>query len=615
MTASPDHPSPLNQRAATRRGRPSPRPDGGYEPPPLVTETPAGVEVTVIGEDARRRTFTTNGLPLPLWHRPLAHAFAQCTGPHGTLRTTGSAAHVWFALRVFLNSLNSMADKPRTPEKLTTRHLEHYLLERRGAVRPITVAKQLRSVRLVLRQVQPSELLATEVLSWLDRRTPSGRLAPSSGYSEREFDAIMAAARSDVVAIRNRLRNGQRLAQLSEPELAELDEAQRELAATLKGVAATGIVPTIWRSQGLADSPEMHQLAGHLFLRHCDLGPLLTLAVGLSGRNVETIKDLTADHDVLEGEAVRVGLTKRRRGPDNTFETVYWEIGNPSRHLRTPGGFYLLIHQLTQLSRTFSGTASLWSIWTTRNRHVGLFDIGLNQDHGTRAWRRNHDLLADDGEPLIITMPRLKKTVEVRTTRAAGGHLPSSTRSNSMPVLFSNYLRGDESVKEWAADVVTAALTDVEADARFAHARVLASTSSGQPDMSEISPDPSLPHDTARALLAGELETACVACADIDHSPLSGGRRCAVSFLMCLHCQNALVTHAHIPRLKALHEWLLGQRNIIDLETWWRRYGVTWRAITEHIRPKFTPTEWENVPPAADMDELFSLMDGPQEAR
>src|ERR1700682_6415577 len=157
MTASPDQPSRLNQRAATRRGLPSPRPDGGYEPPPLVTETPAGVEVAVIGEDARRRTFTTHDLPLPLWHQQLAHAFARCTGPHGTLRTPGSAAHVWFALRVFLNSLNSMADKPRTPEKLTTRHLERYLLERRGAVRPITVAKQLRSVRLVLRQVQPSE--------------------------------------------------------------------------------------------------------------------------------------------------------------------------------------------------------------------------------------------------------------------------------------------------------------------------------------------------------------------------------------------------------------------------------------------------------------------------
>jgi hypothetical protein len=210
-------------------------------------------------------------------------------------------------------------------------------------------------------------------------------------------------------------------------------------------------------------------------------------------------------------------------------------------------------------------------------------------------------------------MPRLKKTVDVRTTRAAGGHLPSSTRSNSIPVLFSNYLRGDESVKDWAADVVTAALTDVEADARFSHARVLASTGGGLPNISQVSRDLSLPSTKARALLAGELDTAYAACADIDHSPLSGGRPCSVSFLMCLQCRNALVTHVHVPRLKALHEWLIEQRNTLDLDTWWHRYGITWRAITEHIRPKFTPAEWDKTPTAAGVADLFSVMDGPQE--
>jgi len=613
MTAGPAHPSPPYRRAGTRRGRPSQWPDGAYEPTSLVKETPTGVEVTVVGEDARQRTFSMNGLPLPLWHRPLAEAFAHCTGPYGTLRTPTSAAHVWFAMRVFLSSLDAMADKPRTPERITTRHLERYLLDRRGAVRTTTVVKQLRSVRLVLRYVQPPDLLAKEVLWWFDRRRSTGRPEPPSGYSEREFDAIMSAARSEVVRIRNRLQTGQRLAEPPESEVAKLDGPQQALAAMLKTIAATGIVPTISRPDGLADRRAMHQLAGHLFLRHCDLGPLLTLAVGLSGRNVETIKDLAATHDVLEGKAVRVVLTKRRRGPDSMFDTVHWEIGNPSQHLRTPGGFYLMLEQLTRLSRSFSDTTSLWSIWTARNRHVGLFDIGLDQDYATRQWRTHHDLLDDDGKPLIITMPRLKKTVDVRTTRATGGHLPSSTRSNSTPVLFSNYLRSDESVKDWAADIVTAALTDVEADARFAHARVLAPTGGAQPDIPQVSRELSLPSAKARALLDGGLDTAYAACADINHSPLSGGRRCSVSFLMCLQCQNALVTHAHISALKALQEWLIEQRNTLNLETWWQRHGVTWRAITEHIRPKFTPAEWDKAPIAAGLAELFSLMDGPQE--
>jgi hypothetical protein len=82
---------------------------------------------------------------------------------------------------------------------------------------------------------------------------------------------------------------------------------------------------------------------------------------------------------------------------------------------------------------------------------------------------------------------------------------------------------------------------------------------------------------------------------------------------MCLQCPNALVTHAHISGLKALHEWLIEQRNTLDLETWWHRHGVTWRAITEHIRPKFTPADWDQAPVAPGLAELVLVMDGPQE--
>ena len=105
------------------------------------------------------------------------------------------------------------------------------------------------------------------------------------------------------------------------------------------------------------------------------------------------------------------------------------------------------------------------------------------------------------------------------------------------------------------------------------------------------------------------------ACADIDHSPLDGGGRCGVSFLMCFGCSNALVTHNHIPKLKALLDWLIDQRGKIALDLWWRHYGMAWVAITEHIRPKFTPAEWDRVQPAQGLPELLALLDGPQEPR
>ena len=50
-----------------------------------------------------------------------------------------------------------------------------------------------------------------------------------------------------------------------------------------------------------------------------------------------------------------------------------------------------------------------------------------------------------------------------------GGHLPSAARSNTVPVLFSNYLRGDPTTIEWAHEIVSEAVVDAEQAALAAH--------------------------------------------------------------------------------------------------------------------------------------------------
>ncbi|MFB9904238.1 hypothetical protein [Allokutzneria oryzae] len=61
-----------------------------------------------------------------------------------------------------------------------------------------------------------------------------------------------------------------------------------------------------------------------------------------------------------------------------------------------------------------------------------------------------------------LTFNRLRATVEVRTARALGGHLPSAARINTPDVLNRNYLRGDPSIRDWEDGVLTEALTDAE---------------------------------------------------------------------------------------------------------------------------------------------------------
>jgi hypothetical protein len=600
------------QQPRTGMGRPSDLPDGVYEPPELVQQTASGLEVTVVGEDRRRRTFAFKTFPMPGWHQPLADAFARCTGTSGTLRTPESAAGVFWSCRCFLVALDSMSDSPVTPAELTVDHLEYYWRQRRPTVSQRGLVHEILAVGRVLGEM-PAGMIAEDVDEWLHRRRSKGQTPAVPGYSDREFEAIMAAARSEVAAIRSRLQRGQRLLTRYEREPDTLSTEERPLAKVLADIAATGEIPVIAHDSKAWDNHPMMTLARQLFVTGFDLGPLLTLGVGISGRNLETLKDLTVEHDVLEDRAVRVELIKRRRGPARMFETVHWEIGTPSQQLRRPGGYYLLLEQMMQLGRSFSGTPSLWSVWDPPDGHHGPFDVALHlKDWHMQRWKQRHQLIDDNGQPLQITSLRLKKTVDIRNTRAAGGHLPSSIRSNTMPVLFTNYLRGDPSVHDWAGGVITAALSDAETAAQACHARVLADPVTTP---NKVAAQLDVTATTATDLLAGNLDTAVTACADIDHSPLDGGGRCGVSFLMCFGCSNALVTHNHIPKLKALLDWVIDQRGKIALDLWWRHYGMAWVAITEHIRPKFTPAEWDRVQPAEGLPELLALLDGPQEPR
>jgi hypothetical protein len=244
---------------------------------------------------------------------------------------------------------------------------------------------------------------------------------------------------------------------------------------------------------------------------------------------------------------------------------------------------------------------------------VDPFEKRLGRHLYLRAWARRHDLRGDDGQPLELDLNRLKTTVEVRRTKTAGGHLPSSTRTNTMDVLFSHYLRGDPTVLDWAADEVTTAINDAEQQARRAHLRVLAEpVEEVAQNLPAFAEQLQVPPEIARQALAGELDTAFAACLDIRHSPFNDGI-CQASFLTCFQCPNALATQQHLPALLALLDRLENARQAIDSDTWWDRHGRTWRAITEDILPRFTPAEIAQAKAAQPADLPLDLLDGPKE--
>ncbi|MEV0537632.1 hypothetical protein [Kitasatospora sp. NPDC050463] len=634
-----------NQRRRTGRGHISPQPQGFYAPE-LVTDED-GPAVEFFGEDGRRATYSFAKLPCPGLHADLAAAWGRRTGAEGQLRTRGAADHVWGIIGRWLKWLGELSRPPKTLRGLSLSHLRRFDQHRRMSLQADNVVLEMVQIRGLLKEVQPPDLLQQDVREYLDqpgqlygrwRQVHSKPAAP--GYSDREFAAIVAAARKDVVAIRQRLRASHALAERFETAPHTLGEEERTRAEEFARMLRTGEVPALQsakRSKGrLPDLSAQKEYAGQVFLTVPDLPALMVLGVGLSGRNSETIKELAAEHRLLQGRAVAVEVIKRRRNKTRTRETVHWEVGSESSRLHTPGGWFLLLNELAAASRAFSRSERVWSIWTggTANGtedfqaarraakgHIDPFGLKLGRQFDWNQWVARHGLTADaadaeeDPAPLVLTLGRLKKTVEARTTRAVGGHLPSASRTNTPDVSFLHYLRSDPRIQDWAEQILTEALEDTEASARAFRGRILdeQAAEEAERDPEGVAKTLGTTADKLAAAASGDLDTLVTSCLDFEHSPYSDEGLCDVSFLTCLRCPNALVAERHLPKLFALLRWLQDELDARGVDDWVGRHGVTWLIITRLILPKFTEAQQERARANAPEDLPTELLDGLRE--
>jgi hypothetical protein len=611
-------------RGSTRRRVSAALPDGEYLPAREPTDDAPSTEVAFHGEDGRRKDFDISTLPLPGWHPALAAAFAERVGPTGTIRTVASAQSQWSTLLRFMRFLAALPEPPATVTALTVQHLESFREHRMARIGDPSWL-EFRSIALLMRNHVISDLLSGKVRDHLARRQDQWRLRPKPGYSDRELNALIRAARSDVDAIRQRIQRGWDLVGRHRQNTNDIPAQDRMLAEQLATIADTGRVPPVTGFRRLA---VRRDLAENLFLTPRDLCPLMVLLVAVTGRNIETIKELPAKHRIIEGRAVELRTVKRRRGPHLWHTTVNWEIGDAGRELHTPGGLYLLVHQLTAPGRAFlDAPERVWSTWRNAvgdnpvggiDEHHDPFAKALNRfEFYTPRWIANHNLTADtadDGDPapLALSFNRIKTSIDVRHTRQMGGHLPSSARTNSVPVLFSHYLRGDPTVIDWAHEIVSDALVDAEQSALDAHRRALEKTG-GSLRVIPSTPDAEHAKDHGFAVAStphAPAEAAWTQCVDPQHHPVTD-KACRANFLDCFHCGNCLVTAQHLPRLLALLDALSARRQQLSEGDWWQRYGPTWAAIRQDILVKFTPAEIELAAASKPDDALLDLVEHP----
>jgi hypothetical protein len=617
-------------RGSTRTGRPAALPGPAYLPAPRLRSEDGELTVDFRGEDGRQRRFVVSQLPLPGWHAPLAAALELRIGPSGRVRTLASARTTWEPMQRFVRFLARLPTPPAHPGELTASHTEAFYRHRAATNQQAYAWQEVRAVGQLLELAPLRDLVDAEVLDFVARRYEKPRPAGKPGYSDGELARLLAAARRDAARIRDRIDAAEALLARFRAAPETLGATDRERAAAFDAMAATGEVPRL-PEYGRDEWTQRSAWAGELFLTTADLAPLMVLLVALTGRNIETVKELPAEHRVLEGRAVELRPVKRRRGPDRWFDTVTWEIGPTGRELHTPGGLYLLIHRLTARSRGFSGAKSLWSIWrnghrarvTGRAEHHDPFATALYHSVGQRQWAKRCGLLADapsDGAeppPLVIEFNRLKTSIDVRRTKQTGGHLPSAARTNTIPVLFRHYLRGDPTTIAWAHEVIGEAVADAEQAALAAHQRALQAAGGTLrvipgPASADVLGQVGLDADAARRAEHGQLDTAWSACTDPERHPIAGSR-CEASFLDCFHCGNCLITTSHLPRLLGLLDALAERRQQMGEQDWWRRYGPAWAAIRHDILARFSPEEVAAAERNKPTDTLLDLVENPWE--
>lgn len=610
-------------RGSTGVGRRAALPLGGYETVEATSDDQVELDVRFDGEDGRSVLVDVGEFPLPGWHQKVATALRSVLGPAGPIRTARSATTRVRLVRRALQVLADLTDPPAEPRALTIEHLESMfeLRRRRGlgeanAWHGVADFGRFLSITPLKDQVHP------DVIDYTRRRIGVRYRGGRPGYSDGEFTRLIAVARTDVAAIRERIRAAESVIYAYEQASDRPTDiaSGRYEASVLAGMARTGVVPRR-HELGTEFRVARRALASELFLTIPDLAPLMALLVAVTGRNIETIKELPHEHRILESRAVEVRVTKRRQH-GRWFDTATWDIGPPGKELDYPGGLYLLLHELTSRSRTFSHSTSVWSLW--RNGHLnGFHGIEEHCDPFARdlsatairwtVWRDRHHLVADavDGaqpEPLEVGANRIKTSAEVRRTKQFGGHLPSAARTNTVPVLFRNYLRGDPTVGDWAQDIIATAVSDAESTALDAHRRALQIAGGALHVRSQRSTH----EDTGSTTTETMAEAAWTSCVDV-HSHPSTGRDCRASFLDCFHCGNCVVTPDHLPGLLGLLDALATRRQELSEADWWKKYGSTWAAIHHDVLAKFSRSEISAAARRKPTDTLLDLVETPWE--
>jgi len=583
---------------------------------------PGSLEVTLAGESGgTEAVFDFSVLPgPPVLLAASAAGFARMAGPDKPWRAAATCTNGYKAIREFLRWAAALDPPPQAPEDLTPAVWAQWRLSRPGTV--YGRACQL-AVRQWLPQV-PGIPAATVAAS--ARRIPAGPAPNEAAYTREEFGQIKAAAARTFGTALVRIRVGReqllrwRAGDFPRPGLREqYRQTQPETAGYLTGEALdvlqrTGDIPltraghravTARHAKALDGAGPQHTWA-RLFLTMPEAAALAVLLVCDQGWNRSVLNVMTVPDDMPGAgeddlDIYRAGIVKRRRPARARYSSA--NLADTG-----PGSSGRLIRQAIEATESARitlaglGTPTDRLLVSRRDQFRGrqdMFCLGAPPGDSMSRWAAGAGLAGADGEPLQVSLRRLRRTVQVLIRREPA--------QNSQQTHESAYVLRDPGALPEAEQVTVQGLTDAVSHARATmKMRMLLDTGPGQPAAGNAGLEQMLADDA--------LDTATGACLDFTNSP-SGppGQPCTASFLDCLACSNAVATRRHLPRLAWLHRALDELRATAPPATWERDWQAHFLRLTTLLEDNTTAAERQAAARAAsdaDRELIAGLLSG-----
>ncbi|MGP3937927.1 hypothetical protein [Nonomuraea sp. KM88] len=572
-------------------GRRAALPPAAYRKPSNLSTD--GLVVHVVGQGGQDHgVYDFRDCPGPeAFKRELVAAFARCASASGTWGSARTCDNYAQRVRQFLGFAASCQPPVTAVSQISPAVWNRWTL-------PKPRRRQLRGVLLEIATL-PADTRARMQM----QRTRAMRRDSAASYSLREFKEIRSAASRTVRSAIRRIEDNTSLLQRWRAGETAEDSPDWRWGWLLDHISRTGELPrnTVSTTGHRYFSRSVRRLLGseggaaalaRLYPTYEEMGAAAVLLICHEAWNLSVLQVMrlpeqwpNADADAAEPAIHRVDTDKPRRGPrgrHGSNNLVDIGEGSAGRALRQVAA--LTAQARATLERHGTPSESLLLGRRAKALEGGdVFADGAAAEHAIKAWSDSAALAGDDG-PVRVRARMLRRTVQV---------LYGGPRNNTVRTHEDVYLLRDEQVRDESGQVIADGLADAveHARARVRMQLVPQATGTSSHDAEQVAEQIGLTADAATQVVAGQWDTAVAACADFEHSPFTPSGPCAVSFLLCFACPNAVATGRHLPRILYLHQALEALRSAVDAPAWAADWAAHHARVAEVITSYTTPVE------------------------